>query len=451
MKIEKAHFNVDGDNVRITMPLQKVDKKRRIVSGFATMDAPDTQDDIVTKDASKRAFADFRGNLRLMHQPIPAGKLVNAREDTFFDKKSGKLYNGIYVDAYVSEGAEDIWKMVLDGTLTGFSIGGSVKKARNDFDKASGKSYRYIDEYTMTELSLVDSPANQLCNVVSIQKSADGTKVEGMVADTQIENVFYCKKDHEPVAIVAAEEKKTCVECDSEMKNIGWFEADGGDKSEKVNALITKFESSEGGDKMADEENDKQVENLSVEEKAEEQATTVESAEEVSPKDDDEAVAPEEESKESETATNVVDENVTVTGTGAVKVEEAKEVVQPEFEDGKTVPGGEAVTKLLGELTKTIHDEMEKGRTQNAQALAEFQVGFEKKLNDLGDKHTELSERLSALTEKFAGVEKRFDGLEGLGAVKKSADLGGDAEDSSIQKNHGKQFWGGVFSVGNLG
>src|SRR5690349_12747328 len=110
MKIEKAHWVTDGDTIRLTMPLQKVDKKRRIVSGFATVEAEDKHGDVVTKEASRAAWADFIGNLRLMHQPIPAGRVLNYKEEKYFDTKTQKMYDGIYVDAYVSEGAEDVWK-----------------------------------------------------------------------------------------------------------------------------------------------------------------------------------------------------------------------------------------------------------------------------------------------------------------------------------------------------
>jgi hypothetical protein len=64
--ITKAHWNSDGDNLRLSMPFAKVDKERRIVSGFASLDNIDKQDDIVTAEASMDAFARFRGiqNLR---------------------------------------------------------------------------------------------------------------------------------------------------------------------------------------------------------------------------------------------------------------------------------------------------------------------------------------------------------------------------------------------------
>jgi hypothetical protein len=58
-------------------PLAKVDVERRTVSGFATLDNVDKQADIVTTEASLKAFSKFRGNIREMHQPTAVGKMVS--------------------------------------------------------------------------------------------------------------------------------------------------------------------------------------------------------------------------------------------------------------------------------------------------------------------------------------------------------------------------------------
>jgi len=442
MKIEKANWTSEGDNIRITMPLQKVDKERRIVSGFATLDSEDLHGDIVTKEASKKAFENFRGNIRLMHQPIPAGKLVNAREEEFFDKRTNKVYNGIYVDAYISKGAEHIWEMVNDGTLTGFSIGGNVKDAESKFNKDAGKTIRYIKDYEMIELSLVDNPANQLSNILSIQKSADGsTEVDGMLAKVQVENVFYCKKGDEPVAIVASDETKDCIDCGAPMQNIGWFESDGGDKAEKVNSIIEKFESTEGGENMADKE-----ENVETpEDVVENTDTQVESAEEVSPKGDDETVAPG--GEEAETATEVKDENVSVTGTGAEKVEEAEVLNEDAPKDGDVEEN--PLTKMFDDLRKSIQDTLDEHGTKHSEALAEAADKFQKGLEDLRAKHDELSSRFGTLTEKVNGVQEKLGAVEKSGAVRKSAELGGSEEESSLKKSNG--MWGGaIFSMDSI-
>ena len=69
MIINKANWTTDKDSLRLSMPIGKVDVERRMVSGFASLDNIDKQDDIVTAEASVQAFKNFKGNLREMHQP----------------------------------------------------------------------------------------------------------------------------------------------------------------------------------------------------------------------------------------------------------------------------------------------------------------------------------------------------------------------------------------------
>ena len=191
MIINKASWVTDGDNVRLSMPFGKVDQERRIVSGFASLDNLDKQMDIVTAEASMSAFAKFRGNIREMHQPVAVGKMVSFKEDKYFDPESKKFYNGVFVSAYVSKGAQDTWEKVLDGTLTGFSIGGRMNKWDDAYDEAIEKQIRIIKDYDLIELSLVDSPANQFASIISVEK-VDGVDV--IKSDTTVlENVFYDK------------------------------------------------------------------------------------------------------------------------------------------------------------------------------------------------------------------------------------------------------------------
>ena len=213
---------MNGNSVNLTMPISKIDEEKRIVSGFATLDNIDKQGDRVLPEASEKAFANFRGNVRLMHQPIPAGKVVSFRSDTFFDPETKKQYTGVFVDAYVSKGAQDIWEMVLDGTLTGFSIGGAIKDTDNELDEESNKTVRVIKEYDLVELSLVDSPANQFANIFSIQKTIDGDVVDGMFSKSNIQNVFWCEQ--EEMAYLSNEEKYSCASCSSELSSIGWID-----------------------------------------------------------------------------------------------------------------------------------------------------------------------------------------------------------------------------------
>lgn len=170
--------NISGNSLKLHLPIQKVDVEKRQVSGFATLDNIDKHGDIVDADASQKAFDRFRGNIREMHLPKAVGRMVSF--ETKQVNENGQEYTGIYVTAKVSKGAQDTWEKVLDGTLNGFSIGGLVKE-RGEKSLDSGETVRVIKDYDLMELSLVDSPANPLANVLSIEKLEDGTfKVDGI-------------------------------------------------------------------------------------------------------------------------------------------------------------------------------------------------------------------------------------------------------------------------------
>lgn len=232
--LQKASLTTNGQQVTLTMPISKVDVEKRIVSGFATLDNVDRQGDRVTSEASRKAFENFRGNVRLMHQPIPAGKVVNFRTETFFDTNTNKQYNGVYVDAYISKGADNIWEMVLDGTLTGFSIGGNVKDSESVLDGESMKTVRIIKDYDLVELSLVDSPANQLANIFSIQKTDNGAIADGIFNKSNIQNVFWCEEDQ--LAYTSIEETHKCANCSCDLPSVGWI-----DESNEANVAKAVF------------------------------------------------------------------------------------------------------------------------------------------------------------------------------------------------------------------
>jgi hypothetical protein len=243
MELNKSHWSTKDQRINLSMPISKVDKERRIVSGFATLDNLDRQGDVVPAEASKKAFERFRGNVREMHQPIAVGKIVSFKEDKYFDPEDKKFYNGIYVSAYVSKGAQDTWEKVLDGTLTGFSIGGEINDADDMYDENMDKSYRVIKDYDLSELSLVDNPANQFANVISIEKASDGNHLHGYLSKATIENVFWCKGDD--VITMSFNANLACPQCDKAMANIGFVETNDGDKASVVKSIISKVKKSE--------------------------------------------------------------------------------------------------------------------------------------------------------------------------------------------------------------
>jgi hypothetical protein len=236
MNINKAHWTTDGDKVRLSMPFAKVDQERRIVSGFASLDNLDKQMDIVTTEASMEAFAKFRGNIREMHQPIAVGKMINFKEEKYFDPESKKFYKGVYVSTYISKGAQDAWEKVLDGTYTGFSIGGRMNKWDDGYDEELDKPIRIIKDYDLVELSLVDSPANQFASIMSVEKVDGVNTIKGDGVDTVIENVFYDAENG--IVLTSEEESHISPISGNEMKNIGFVEKNDQEKTTMIKFLV---------------------------------------------------------------------------------------------------------------------------------------------------------------------------------------------------------------------
>jgi hypothetical protein len=86
------------------LPIAKVDKDLRLVSGVVTSEILDKQGDIVDYEAAKKVFTDealWPGNMREMHQPKAVGKRVGVEFDD--DLKE------IILTAKVSKGAPDTW------------------------------------------------------------------------------------------------------------------------------------------------------------------------------------------------------------------------------------------------------------------------------------------------------------------------------------------------------
>ena len=427
----KARWETDSDSIRMDVEFSKVNKEKRLVSGWATLDNVDTQNDIVTADASVRAFSRARGNLREMHKKDSAvGKIVSFKEDTFRDTKGNK-HRGIFVTAYVSTGAQDTWEKVLDGTLSGFSIGGSINEAEEDFNKDAGTTVRIIKDYDLTELSLVDNPGNQLANVFHIQKSVDGSvTVEGMVADTEITNIFYCNDD----GIVKEDnnEKYDCPVCEKSMTNIGWAE-NGPEKDKKVNAIVEKYLSpddsdvlSKGGDDVA-KKNEENTTDETVATGHEEGDPT----EVPTPANTDEAAEEESES-----------------------VDEVSDVEEDKTEEVEEVPDDEEqITKAIDDLKTVVKTSLDATRDETREQVAELEKkiddlskSFTEKSSEFEKKFQELDVNLETTKSRLTGFEKSLEKINSQGAFRKSADF----EEESAGTDNDNTGWNGAFSVNGL-
>ena len=403
--MEKANFSVDNHNVRVSMPIYKVDQERRIVSGFASLDNIDRQGDIVTKEASVSAFGKFAGNIREQHDAKKAvGKMVEFKEDTYFDENANKMYAGVYVSAYISKGAEDTWEKVLDGTLTGFSIAGDIDEEDTMYDGDLEKSIRVIKEFTLSELSLVDVPANQFANVLSIQKSGE---LSGMLAKALIENVYYC--GHDDVVQLSSTTKSACPRCSDAMENIGFVESNDPDKAQMVKGILTTVRKNKEVENMSESTEATPETPEAVEETVEEAVETVEEVK----AEVEEAV---EEAKE-------------------VVEEATKEATEEQAEEIETVEMKiEALTTAVADISTQIIE---------IKSLADALTKVYKQVGEISKAVATLNSEFVSLKAQDNEFGKRVDAVERDTAFRKSADFG-EIMQSQPEMTE-KSLWGGRF------
>lgn len=150
---------------RLFIPFGKVDEQEDgtlKVYGVASSETEDSDGEVVTSDAMRAALPDYMtfGAVREMHQPIAAGTAISAKVS-----EEGKTEFGAHVVDPVSV------KKVQTGVLKGFSIGGRITK-RNADDK------NRIEGLKLTEISLVDRPANPDAKILLVKFGKDGHALE---------------------------------------------------------------------------------------------------------------------------------------------------------------------------------------------------------------------------------------------------------------------------------
>jgi outer membrane murein-binding lipoprotein Lpp len=435
----KAHWDTEGDDVRLSMPFSKVDVERRIVSGFATLDNLDKQQDVVTREASLKAFSNFRSNIREMHQPIAVGKMIGFKEDRYFDPETKKFYNGIYVSAYVSKGAQDTWEKVLDGTLSGFSIGGKMNKWDDAYDEKAEAKIRIIKDYDLVELSLVDSPANQFANILSVEK-VNGTDVIKTIADdVDIENVFWDADSQ--LVLISDNESELSPTSGLPMQNIGFVEKADTEKSNVIKFLV---DSAKGinTSKMTKEVSPMTETTEDFVEKSDEVVEEVEVAPEADAETDEaeSAEVTKAEDAEVEKADEVTaDVEIEKSDEAEAEVEKSDSAIE-EVEVSKSVEveASAMVADIKDALTSAFSD-----LAETVKSLHEQVNVLNKSINGVSDEVAAAKSEITAAKEQFDEFGKRVDAVEADTAFRKSGDLGEIVQDRPEMVE--KSLWGGRF------
>ena len=147
--------------MKIFAEIIKRDDDKRLVYGYASTEALDSQGERVTKGAIEEALPDYMrfANIREMHQLSAVGVAKTAEID---DK-------GLYIQVKVVDDAA--WEKVKEGVYKGFSIGG----------KSIEKTDGVISKMKLTEISLVDRPSNPEA-VIDLWKADTTGAVDELVA-----------------------------------------------------------------------------------------------------------------------------------------------------------------------------------------------------------------------------------------------------------------------------
>ncbi len=437
MNIEKSLWSSHGDNLTLSVPFTKVNREKRTVSGFATLDNIDQTGDVVTAEASLKAFESFRGNIREMHGSNAVGKMVSFKPETFYDPTTKEFYNGVYVDAYISKGAQDTWEKILDGTLAGFSIGGKIVDSENEVNKSTGKPVRFIKEYALMELSVVDSPANELCNILSVQKMNGQLVFKGMATEVVAENIFYCA-DTDSV-FVSKESSYDSPVTGKPATLIGWVESNDVNKAKEIDKILDLHKKSrlstpetqiakqadiEGGNEVSHHEENTVAEDAVVSEAVVE---------------DTAAAAPAEEAPAVEEAP--ADAVADASAESLEKAADVSEVVvdEPDF------------AKMLGDLKGFFSETLNKASEANAtqvtaikETVETFSKSVDGRISELAEQNAALSKAVEDIKNTIDGVQKRVDAVESETAIKKSSDLGGSQEVTINKSKWNGSFLGSV-------
>ena len=447
MELQKTYWQNSESSMALSFPIAKVNKEKRTVSGFASLDNVDRHGDIVTAEASKRAFESFRGNIREMHGPSAVGKMIDFKEDSFFDKGTGQKYSGVYVTAYISKGAQDAWEKVLDGTYSGFSIGGNIVDAKMEKADNESEERRVIHNYDLHELSLVDSPANPLANFFSIQKMAKGMTLE---------NVFWCKEDE--VASTTTDITKNCSVCGDAMTNVGWVEQADSEKFEAIEKVIDSYFKKDDAPGPTHEATTHDSDNVVNSSTSINLYPDQNKAKQVSPINLDRVTV-----KKNEGGNEMTEETNAEVAPEVTEVEAPVVAEVTEVTEASAVDAGEAIekavaisevedtldfTKMVTDLKAFFNDSIEKNYATHAatvqdvyRMVEETRADMAKAIDEIKSKHEEINKTITEMYGKIEYVDHKLSGFESATAVKKSSDLNGALEQEKIEKS----IWQGHF------
>ncbi|MEM0142559.1 MAG: XkdF-like putative serine protease domain-containing protein [Candidatus Parvarchaeum sp.] len=213
----------------------------RLIYGYASVEILDRQKDMVPVETLQKAMLKYmeRGApLMYGHENKIIGKVINWNVTTSPDYD----VPAVEITAMINKGYkvdDEVWELIKENKLTGFSIGGTAVKIGNA-KMSDGSMARVLEEIELSEISVVVEPANQgaIISAMSIAKENISTPLsdeeveniaKGIVKDILLENSMSTniekKKKKYPWKTCIADQKRSGHSAESANKICGSIKA----------------------------------------------------------------------------------------------------------------------------------------------------------------------------------------------------------------------------------
>jgi predicted DNA-binding ribbon-helix-helix protein len=275
--------------------------------------------------------------------------------------------------------------------------------------------------------------------VFSIQKVDDQLVATGIATEIKMDNIFWCESDQ--IAVAKDNDSSTCLVCDSEMTNIGWVESNDVAKNQEIGKAIDRHVnkdslSGNNPEEMPEPTITKQADNETNIEGGAVKNMEIEKSEEVT--------------EIQETTEEVVEKGAVVAEEATEAVEAVAEETSPEDEEGEDLEKAANsdveveepdFVKMLEDLKTFFGENISKSAEETKVTVEEITKTIDAQITELAEKHENLSKAVENIKSAIDTIEKRVDLVESETAVKKSGDLDGSKEETTIRKS----IWSGSF------
>jgi HK97 family phage prohead protease len=160
-------------------PFEILSEDDRIVAGWASVEILDSQGDIIPIEEIERAMyilMDRGGQILYGHGNKPIGKILKWE----IRKHPEADANGLWVVAKIYKDYpldDEVWRLVKEGQLKGFSIGAQGRKEKRVLKDKSVNlpdSVNVVRDLNLMEISIVPTPANPLATIEQVNYIAKG-------------------------------------------------------------------------------------------------------------------------------------------------------------------------------------------------------------------------------------------------------------------------------------